>query len=294
MPNLDPQIIKNMKWNDTAEVNGHRTLPIGPIKWRYDSKGDLVATAIGSENGKRRNKDIAGMHPDQDEVAVLALSPGNLRPPNLQRTTTMETLHAAASRSERIGHDSAPRRSGDPDLDVGRDPEAHVDDTSRAGTYTVAYRDSSESRSSQPDTSRQGTSSTRYEQQEDTHAQGQVANGTPEYRRDMQGEKQGVMDPHTVGQAPKEHPLPIPEEPERTYIDQAKDMAQYAVEQAQHIPTIVTSMAGYGEKDEEKPVEEVPQKKEDPEVDAMPAKNVEEFLRAKTESRAQSTQQPEQ
>merc|ERR1719487_1050857 len=54
---------------------------------------------------------------------------------------------------------------------------------------------------------RQGTSSTRYAQQEGTHAAGQLASGAPETRVDSQGEKQGIMEPGTVGQAPKKAPV---------------------------------------------------------------------------------------
>lgn len=134
-----------------------------------------------------------------------------------------------------------------------------------------------------PDT-RQGTSSTRYEQQASTHADGQLAEGTPEIKVDSQGERQGVMEPNTVGQAPKEHPMPGAAEPAQPgMVEQAQTMAGAAVEQAKQIPTTVMSAVGMGtEKKEEAPVKEP--KKEDPEIDSMEGKKVEEYLRAKTMS----------
>lgn len=60
MPKLDPGIAQALQWKEEIREKGHRTLPIGPIKWQYDEQGDLVATAIGSEAGKRRERVIAG------------------------------------------------------------------------------------------------------------------------------------------------------------------------------------------------------------------------------------------
>ena len=48
MPNLEPAIDNCLQWQQAIEQNGHKTLPIGPIKWQYDERGDFVATPIGS------------------------------------------------------------------------------------------------------------------------------------------------------------------------------------------------------------------------------------------------------
>lgn len=129
---------------------------------------------------------------------------------------------------------------------------------------------------------RQGTSSTRYEQQSNTHAHGQLAEGTPAIKLDGQGERQGLMEPNTVGQAPKEHPIPRADEPQPGVIEQAQNVAGQAVEQAKQIPTTVMSAVGMGGQKEDEHAPEP--KKEDPEVDGMEGKKVEEFLRAKTMS----------
>lgn len=121
------------------------------------------------------------------------------------------------------------------------------------------------------------------EQQEGTHAEGQLAEGTPALKIDSQGERQGIMEPNTVGQAPKEHPIPRAEESSQPgVVEQAQNMAGQAVEQAKQIPATVMSAVGMGEKKEDKPA--VEENKEDPEVDGMAESKVEEFLRAKTMS----------
>ena len=151
-------------------------------------------------------------------------------------------------------------------------------------TYTIPLKDTNDAESAMPPPdARQGTSSTRYEQQTGTHAEGQLAAGTPALKIDGQGERQGVMEPNTVGQAPKEHPMPRAEEPAQPgMVEQAQNMAGQAVEQAKQLPATVMSAVGMGEKKEE--VVEEPKTKEDPEVDGMEGTKVEEFLRAKTMS----------
>lgn len=288
MPNLEPAIVNSLQWQQTFEQNGHKTLPIGPIKWQYDEEDDLVATAIGSEDGKPRQVIVARLHPEAG-VARLALSAGRVEhvndakaglksvthPPTSSNGTSTPTSTAA---SKPLANGT--KMSSDPNLNVGRDPNAHVADSSRLGTYTVPYNDATKDIASPPPDARAGTSETRYVQQSGTHAEGTLAEGTPETKIDSQGEKQALMDPNTVGQAPKEHPLPIPEEPAPSVIDQAKEYAGQAVEQAKQLPSAVMSAVGMGEK-QEQPVEHEA-KKEDPAVDAMPGTNVEEFLRSQT------------
>lgn len=140
---------------------------------------------------------------------------------------------------------------------------------------------------------REGTSATRYDQQAHTHAEGQLANTTPQVKVDGQGESQGIMDPKTVGQAPKEHPMPKEEAPAPGYMEQAQSMANEAMEQAKHLPEHVKHALGYGPSEEEKQKEEEERKrreeeekpKEDPEVDGMEGGKVEEFLRSQTMSK---------
>ena len=297
MPNLDPAIANSLRWRDNFEKNGHKTLPIGPIKLQYDEHGDLLATAIGTEDGKARQRVIAGLHPE-DGVARLALSPGRVEPTSTA-VAAAATNHAPptlatapiAKGTAQVAAPSQPLANGipmasDADLNIGRTPGSHVDESSRRGTYTVPANEESTTTSSPPDT-RAGTSETKYTQQSGTHAEGTLAEGTPEVKVDSQGEKQALMDPHTVGQAPKEHPLPIPEEPAPSMVEQAKEYAGQAVETAKTLPATVMSAVGMGEKKEEPEQQEA--KKEDPAVDDIPGQNVEEFLRSQTMSKPESS-----
>ena len=308
MPNLDPGIADSLQWKEEFVQNGHRTLPIGPIKWQYDASGDLVATAIGTEDGKPRERVVAGLHP-QAGVARLALSPGRVEharskkvgPASPTQAVTSANVDSASTGNKKTATPTTngPVMSSEPNLNVGKAPDSHVANSSRMGTYTVPYKDSmpAEQRqalqgeasapgSSTPPAVRAGTSETRALQQGQTHAGGTLGDGTPEYNVDSQGAKAAVVDPNTVGQAPKEHPLPIPEEPQPSMVDQAKDYAGQAVETAKQLPNTVMSAVGLGEKKEEQPVQE--EKKEDPAVDAMPGKNVEEFLRSQTMSKPET------
>lgn len=151
-------------------------------------------------------------------------------------------------------------------------------------TYTIPYKETATAMSSSEP--RTGTSNTRYEQQGFTHAEGEMAEGTPDIKIDSQGERQGIMEPNTVGQAPKEHPMPgAPEPAQPGVVEQAQNMAGQAVEQAKQIPSTVMNAVGMGEKKADVPAEATEtEKKEDPEVDGMEGQKVEEFLRAKTMS----------
>ena len=277
MPNLEPAIADSLRWREQFEQNGHKTLPIGPIKLQYDEQGDLLATAIGTEDGKARQRVIAGLHPE-DGVARLALSPGRVEsstssviPAALQNGTLHNTSASPAT---------APTTNGTI-MSSDADPNISSTDSSKTGTY-LSYQDSTDANN----TSRAGTSETRYVQQSGTHAEGTLAEGTPALKIDSQGEKQALMDPNTVGQAPKEHPLPIPEEPAPSMMDQAKGLAGQAVEGAKQLPATVMGAVGMGGQKEE-PVQEQA-KKEDPAVDAMEGRNVEEFLRSQTMSKPEA------
>lgn len=282
MPFLEPEITESLKWKETVEEKGHKTLPKGPIKLHYDEAGELILTAIGTENAKQRNYAIAGLQPE-DGVARLALSAGRIT--NTPNSINSPKSPALITNGHALGPDTKSHKmSNDPNLNVGKDPHSALPHESRAGTYTVPYADYEKEIYSLPADGRQGTSLTRIQQQQGTHAEGPLASGTPEAAYSGQGDRPAVMDPSTVGQAPKEHPLPGQEEAQPSIVDQAKDMAGQVVEQAKELPSTVMSAVGMGEKKEEVP-QEPETKKEDPAIDQMSGKSVEEFLRSATVSK---------
>jgi len=312
LPYLEPEIADVLDWKETNEEKGHKTFPLGPIKLEYDESDNLMLKAIGTEKGTLRNRIIAGMHPDPG-VAKLALTPGRqlsvstkgapatngqIKPTDKDAPATnghaitsqpiTETPEPVATSKPAAPQPDTHAMNEDRSLNVGKDPHSALDPSSRAGTYTVPYTDPDNHVSSPPTDGRTGTSSTRFEQQQGTHAQGQLAEGTPQTVSTVNHDRPAVMDPNTVGQAPKQHHLPEPEEPQPSYMDQAKEMAEQAVEQAKHVPAMVMGAVGMGGQEAE-PVKETPAKHEDPAVDQMSGKSVEEFLRSQTMSQPLGT-----
>ena len=157
---------------------------------------------------------------------------------------------------------------------------------STSDVHNPEFKDAHGERTQSSDV-RQGTSSTRFEQQGHTHAADQLADGTPETRHMGHGDKVQVMEPNTVGQAPKEHPVPNAEteEHEPTIIEQAQSVASTAASYLP-VPQSVLSAVGLGGQQVQEPQTEEP-KKEDPAVDSMDERKVEEFLRAKNMSKPQ-------
>ncbi|KAI7318865.1 CRAL/TRIO domain-containing protein [Hortaea werneckii] len=401
MPALDPGIVKALDWEEIIEQKGHKTLPIGPIRWEYEDengkKGDLVAKAIGTEKGKPRRNVIAGLHPEAG-LARLALSPGRQSVPGNKsqsisngggsRTASAttasvqsSTLAAASSSTRSQDQSTTPTTTSETKGSTegkkmnapadymnpveGEEGGSQTTNTARtagegegkntyldysglgagtavaagagagvAGAATAAETSNSTNTSTDPNASvptttttsppapqqetRQGTSSTRYAQQEGTHAAGQLAAGTPETKIDSQGEKQGIMEPGTVGQAPKKHPLrdELGEEMKGGndreggegkgsggssggMMGQASNYANSAVQSAKSGAGAVMGAVGMGgagkskeeeekrRKEEDEKEKEKERRRDDPEVEKMDGRNVEEFLRSKTASAAE-------
>lgn len=136
-PNLEPALADKMTWNEDIRHNsGHRTFPIGPIRWSYNENGDMEATAIGSENGKPRNRVIAQLKA-QAGVTRLALSAGKVHSPELAYKSVPATDYAVHAEKQPVVEKHVEREgamdSSDADLNTGKDPRASLPDSSRAG-----------------------------------------------------------------------------------------------------------------------------------------------------------------
>ncbi|ORY21511.1 CRAL-TRIO domain-containing protein [Naematelia encephala] len=60
MPNIDPAMARQLTWGDGATmVAGQHTVPIGPIRWEEGENGEMVALAVGCEQGQPRRKVVA-------------------------------------------------------------------------------------------------------------------------------------------------------------------------------------------------------------------------------------------
>lgn len=270
LPNIDPDLHNVLEWTAPNKLNGMDTIPNGPIRWVTTPTGDKVALALGSENGKPRNRQVAIAKASQHTTpAVPAVSQEDA---SLYRTTSGQHTHP-------------------PSPPNGQ--EAVAPPTYGNGSTTLPVREqhqvpSTQTSANQPSTDRTGTSGTSYIAQSHTHAHGTLADGTPDKREGTFGDTYGVNEPNTIGQAPKEHPMPEAEVPQPTYVDQAKEVAGQAYSTAASVGVSALAAVGYGTKEENKEAveEQAPKKPEDPRVDAMGDRNLEEFLRSKYESPA--------
>lgn len=309
LPHLDSEIEASLKWIGPKEQKGAKTFPIGPIRWSKLENGDMLATAVGTEDGKQREQKVAIF------TNPATLNNGQIgsdrpsTPPAITRLPSALDTHPTTPPSGENDYDDPPSGTSTPGSSVKETPiqAVHSNDQSRTGATYLAYREGSAMNSnpnaisSNPtavseehattapagtsNTVRQGTTTTRFEQQASTLGHGQLKQATPEVRENEHGDKHGVMEPGTVAQAPKEHPVPepIPEQP--GIVDQVKSAAGSAMGMASAAAASVAGAVGLGgggqpeEKDEE-PKE----KKEDPAVDRAKPEQVEEFLRAQNSS----------
>lgn len=209
MPVLEPAIEKALHWEAPSTQGSARTIPTGPIKWEESADGKVTAIAVGTEDGKPRKQVIASL---TTNVSIKAMH-GSLVTSN----TPIDKAELALTTS---GKHTQPPDSGDADLYVGSDLPPSETPTPPQ-TQSLPIRQEKEQEQVRP-----GTPETRFEQQQDTHAAGQLADGTPALNDHSYGDKSVTMEPDTVGQAPKDVSVPSAEEPKDTsYIGQAKEVA---------------------------------------------------------------------
>tara|TARA_R110002003_G_scaffold1113_5_gene22428 strand:- start:980 stop:1783 length:804 start_codon:yes stop_codon:yes gene_type:complete len=264
----------SIRWENPAIQNGKKTFPIGPIRWEEGPDGEMQAWGVGSENGQPRRR-----------LVFTIPKPVGWKVPLGPNTPAFEL--------------------GDPLTTVGTatqppDPLEDIDETPPSDTTASSDATPSRTPSMTPAQSelpiRQGTSDTRYAQQDHTHAAGQLADGTPHaaVNDHGHGDKTVTMEPNTVGQAPKEKPLPEPEQPPAPgYVDQAKAAAASA---SATVTSTISSVAGTvmgavtGNKEVEEEVAEPvrtkspAEKQLDDKIDASKDQNVEAFLRQQNRS----------
>lgn len=315
LPKLDPEIAAHLEWvqperlsagkgeaqkeHKSGEVN---TFPSGPIRWTKTENGDMLATAVGSQDGKPRERKVAIFkNPANATGPAEAGRPAT--PPAIRRYPSALDTHPATPPPGEVDLSEPPSGVSTPATSAQGTPSQNAD-ISRLSVAAVPYRGSASASSNNvsnnptavakedaatapagtSDTVREGTTSTRFEQQSSTLQHGQLEHSTPEYRENMHGDKHGVMEPGTVAQAPKEHPLPSPVVEPPGYLDQAKAAAGSAIGAASAVAATVAGAVGLGggEKRDEGAEEE--KKPEDPEVDEARPEQVEEFLRSQVVS----------
>ena len=275
MPDIEPTIDAQLKWENPVIQNGKKTLPIGPIKWEEGPNGEMQAWGVGSENGKPRRKLVFTI------PNPVGYKKGDLPAPNtpaFQIGDPLTTVGTATQPPDSVV-DEANIDTPPSDSDSARSASLAAPSAAPATTSSLPIR--------------QGTSEARYEQQDQTHAAGQLADGTPHaaVKDHGAGDKTVTMEPNTVGQAPKEKPLPEPEQPAAPgYLEQAQNAAASAsAAVTSTVGGLVGAVTGGHTKEEEKPVEPVrsksPQELEmDRAIDATKDQSVEAFLRDQSSS----------
>jgi hypothetical protein len=273
MPNIEPAIEEMMKWENPDIQNGKKTFPIGPIRWEEGPNGEMQAWGVGSENGQPRRK-----------LVFTIPKPVGWKTGPFPNTPAFEKGDPLTT----VGSATHPPDTGD---DINETPPL---DTPPAPATPPQATSSTLAQTELP--IRLGTSDTRFAQQDQTHASGQLADGTPHaaVNDHGHGDKTVTMEPNTVGQAPKEKPLPEPEQPAAPgYVDQAR---QAAAQASTTVTSTLTSVAGTvvgavtGSKEQEQKVEEPVRMKSpeeqqlDQKIDASKDQHVEAFLRKQNTS----------
>ncbi|KAK3080389.1 hypothetical protein LTS18_001923 [Coniosporium uncinatum] len=277
MPILEPSFEDALHWKQGGAVNqkGAKTFPTGPIKWHEHSDGTLDAVAVGSEHGRKRDHIIASVKGDVHGMSGISRSHTNIN----AGSKTVPPMPAMT------GHSTHPNesqtvtpRSESPEHDIpgSTSPDAGRTSTSSARNFHPTPSDFSGTRA--------GTSDTRFDQLYATHAQGQLAYGTPAVNDHGYGDKTATMEPSTVGQAPKDVSIPPLQYHSSgpTYIEQAQALPGQAYDVASRAATSAMAAVGLGGQEQEQPRKEHKlHKKEDPRVDGLSDRTVEEFMRAR-------------
>ncbi len=257
--------------------DGRKTLPIGPIKWEEGPLGEMQAWGVGNENGVPRRQLIFTI------PKPVGYTRGGTTHPNTPAFQIGDPLTT-------VGTATHPIDTGETELD--QTPPSDSDETPADTPKPASLAPGATAQSTELPI-REGTSESRLEQQNLTHASGQLADGTPQKAVNDHGagDKTVTVEPRTIGQAPKEIPLPEPEQPAAPgYLEQAQNAAASATSA---ITSTVSGLAGAvmgGNKTEEKVEEPIqrtksPEEKEmDRKIDAAHDKDVEAYLRKQNAS----------
>ncbi|KAF2177878.1 CRAL/TRIO domain-containing protein [Zopfia rhizophila CBS 207.26] len=230
MPVLEPAIDAALTWESPADQNGKFTWPIGPIKWEESHDGSVKAVAVGSEKGEPRRRTVCRL---ETPVSIRAMH-------GLQTVNTpIDELELALTTD---GTATQPPDTDEKDIDIATPPDdtptpaatpkPELRDPAAASAENGKDAEEKKEEISLPirqaeSEQRAGTSDTRYEQQHQTHAAGQLADGAPDaaVNDHGHGDEAVTMEPNTVGQAPKDVSIPKAKEPAPGYLDQAKQVA---------------------------------------------------------------------
>ncbi|ORY15906.1 CRAL-TRIO domain-containing protein [Clohesyomyces aquaticus] len=298
MPILEPAIDKVLQWENPALQNGKHTLPIGPIKWEESHDGTVKAVAVGSEKGGLRRTTICRLETPVSIKAMHGLATVNTPIDELELSLTTDGTATQPPDTDDANIDIATPPTDSPTPAATPKPEAQ--ETSTPST-TLPIREPqtqtpNETESPTSASGRTGTSDTRFAAQNQTHAAGQLAAGTPHsaINDHGHGDKTLTMEPSTVGQAPKEVNIVKDEgAPAPGYLDAAKAYAGQAAGMVTSTVGAVGGLVGGGGKTEMDGEEKLVEKEKSEEeketerrIEEKANPVIEGFLREKTVSSA--------
>lgn len=300
LPILDRDIQSALHWeNPSKGPQGQNAFPSGPVRWQTNEKGEMVAIAVGTVHGKQRNQRVATI-PAQSSQAPASLSVPS-------GTAAAARRPAAVTHKSTSGYHTHPAEGAYSEVDEMPPPDDEEESRAHGGAtgaiqdgpYVMPIRSQNNGQHAQQDQGRQGTSTTRYNQQAGTHAAGQMQAGTPALHDSGYGDRTAIMETSTVGQARKDVSLPERQQEataDNSYLSQAKALAEQAYEStsaavgaASHT---VLAAAGYGEAQtpqtgggsQEQQHNSQKSPAQDPRVDNMQGRDVEDFLRSQYSS----------
>jgi len=272
LPYIEPTIDRALTWkNPSTGSHGRPGFPAGPIRWILAADGGMEAIAVGSVKGKNRRE-------------VIATLPG--RKAGLEIPSTPLAYEATGGMT---GHHTHPAENQEYFPSSGQTPPDELDDPIRRASRTVPMF--AQQTAAGASSVRDGTSSSRYAQQEGGHAAGQLAHTTPDVRNHGFGDRTSTVEPSTVGQAHKDVDVPYAQsqapQVDTSYLGQAKAMANSALQTTSSAvgtaSNTVMSAVGY-EHHEAQPAQHPPKQRrsipQDPRVDRLPQHQVEDFIRS--------------
>lgn len=272
LPYIEPALNNALTWKNPARgSHGNHGFPAGPVRWIATADGSMEAIAVGSMRGQRRREVIATLPGPKAGVAV-------------------PSTPLAYEALDETGHSTHPAEDQEYFPSSGQTPPDEIDDPIRRASHTVPVF--AQQSVSGAYSVRDGTSQSRYQQQEGGHAAGQLAYSTPDIRYQGFGDKTSTVETSTVGQAHKDVSVPFAysQEPQvdNSYLGQAKAMANSAVQTTGSVVgaagNTVMSAVGYGDQEpQHQPYAPQEQRRtipHDPRVDRLPQHNVEDFIRS--------------
>ncbi|KAL9057845.1 MAG: hypothetical protein Q9162_002075 [Coniocarpon cinnabarinum] len=301
LPNLEPDIAETMDWKmPVTGANGANAFPPGPIRWRVSKDGQTMsAVSLGTVDGKQREDVVATMPlPPAQKVGDGAARPGLNKLANSTGVYTHPSDDVKEFPSSGQTPIDTPSGSDAQSMSSKLSNSIHNGKSVSEADFAARNQQQQQTAATRQMEDRQGTSGARLDAQAGTHAEGVHSDATPATIDHGHGDKSNVVETGTIAQGNKD--VTVPERPkeqpggQESYVDQAKHAVAGAA------TTVTSTASGIAEKvglshnahdakaNQEEKMKEDTSKKQDPEVEKMGDVAVEDFIRSKYATHANS------